>query len=267
MIDQVLSWWSGSDWWNYALRIASFYLIAWLVKRLSGRLAERVVRLNAFAASGHRTSLERRATLSSIIASAITFLAFVTATVLTLAQFIDTTTLVWIIGLFSAAFGLGARPVISDFLTGFSLMFEDTFAVGDKVEILGVEGVVESVSLRVTQMRAPTGELFTMPNGEIRVVRNFSRGRHSLVTVKLKVEATDLEGALAVLDSLGSEAVSLLPNLLEPWLVLSESGAIGQHTELTLVARARFGKAAEMQPRLLALVHERLSHAGIALAD
>jgi hypothetical protein len=53
--------------------------------------------------------------------------------------------------------------------------------------------------------------------------------------------------------------------MLEPWRVISESGTIGQTTELTLLAKARFGKAAEMQPRLLALVQERLSEAGVEL--
>jgi hypothetical protein len=60
--------------------------------------------------------------------------------------------------------------------------------------------------------------------------------------------------------------VALLPNLLEPWQVISESGVIGQQTELTLIAKARFGQAAEMSPRLLALVQERLSEIDVILA-
>jgi hypothetical protein len=50
--------------------------------------------------------------------------------------------------------------------------------------------------------------------------------------------------------------VTLLPNLLEPWQVISDSGTIGHQTELTLVAKACFGQAAQMRPRLLALVQE-----------
>jgi hypothetical protein len=65
---------------------------------------------------------------------------------------------------------------------------------------------------------------------------------------------------------LGQEAVHVLPNLLEPWQVISEHGEIGQQIELTLLAKARFGQAAELRPRLLALVQERLAEAGIALA-
>jgi hypothetical protein len=83
----------------------------------------------------------------------------------------------------------------------------------------------------------------------------------------LKIEAADLCQALPFLEELGQGAVSLLPNLLEPWQVISEKGTIGQQTELTLLAKARFGQAAEMRPHLLALVQERLAEAGIALAD
>ncbi|KAA3659420.1 MAG: mechanosensitive ion channel family protein [Chloroflexi bacterium] len=144
--------------------------------------------------------------------------------------------------------------MVSDFLAGIRFIFEDTFEVGEKVELPGlpggtiVEGVVEAVNLRVTLMRATTSEPYTLPNGEIRVVRNFSRGRFSIANIKIKISAADLSLALPLLEDLGREAVTLLPNLLEPWQVISESGEIGQQTELTLVAKARFGNAAEMRP-------------------
>jgi len=44
-------------------------------------------------------------------------------------------------------------------------------------------------------------------------------------------------------------------------------GALGEHIELTLLAKARFGQAAELRPSLLALVQERLTEAGISSAD
>jgi small-conductance mechanosensitive channel len=201
-----------------------------------------------------------------MLASVISFVAFAVAIIASVGRFVTFDTLVWVVGLFSAAFGLSARPLISDVLAGIGLIFEDTFAVGEKVEILGIEGIIEAVNLRTTWLRAPTGELYVLPNGEIRVVRNFSRGRFSIVKVTLKIAAADLNHALTTLEELGNEAVVLLPNLLEPWQVLSESGVIGQQTELTLMAKARFGQAAEMRPRLLAVVQERLAEVGIDLA-
>ena len=178
----------------------------------------------------------------------------------------DANTLVWMVGLFSAAFGLGARPLISDWLTGIGFIFEDTFDIGEKIEIQGVEGVIEKINLRTTHVRAPSGELYIIPNGEIRIIRNFSRGRFSMANITLKVHAADLEATLAALDSLALDAVVELPNLLEPWQVISTTGAAGGMIELTLLAKARFGRPRRCV-RLLALVQNRLAEVGIVLLD
>ncbi len=256
--------------WEYLLYIAVFYLVAWVIHRLAGRLANRLVRLTRLASRQGRLKQERQQTLRGLFAGLINFFVFTLATLFSLALFVDAATLIWMVGLFSAAFGLGARPLVSDFLSGVSFIFEDTFDVGEKVEFLGapggtVEGVIEEVYLRTTLVRAPTGELFTVPNGEIRVVRNFSRGRFSRADIRLKVAADDLSRAVPLLTALGVEAVNLLPNLLEPWQVIGADSAMGQETELTLIAKARFGKAAEMRPNMLALIQERLAEAGITL--
>jgi len=250
------------DLWQQLLLILLFFFLAWIVHRLSSRLARRILSVSRLA--------KRRRTLLGLISAAITFVALVTATILSLSLFVDATTLIWVIGLFSAAFGLGARPLVSDFLSGISFIFEDTFDVGEKVQLPGlaggtVEGIVEAVRLRTTMIRAVSGEPYTVPNGEIRVVRNFSRGRFSTTDITIRLAAADLGTAIPLLEQLSQEAVTLLPNLLEPWQIISETGELSQHTELTLLTKARFGKASEMRPRLLKLVQERLNGAGIEL--
>ena len=250
---------------SYVLPIIIIFTLAWIVHRLSPRIVRNILGLSGYAPEHIRPREERQRTLGDLLASAISFSAFVIAGVFTLGLFVDTTTLVWMIGLFSAAFGLGARPLISDYLTGIGFIFEDIFDVGEKVEVMAIEGVVEKINLRTTLIRAQSGELYVVPNGEIRVIRNFSRGRYSLANITLKIPASELKRAIPLLETLGGEAVTLLPNLLEPWQVISESGTIGDSTELTLITKARFGKAAEMRPRLLALVQERLAEAEITL--
>jgi small conductance mechanosensitive channel len=270
MIETIKLVFSSPVWWSYALRVLIFYLAAWVIHRLSYRIARLVYLDRRIATETRRAKPERLATLRGLIASLITFLAFAVATFASLSLAVETDTLIWMVGLFTAGFGLGARPILSDFLTGISFMFEDTFDVGEKVEFIGlgggiVEGVVEAVNLRTTLIRSPSGESFTVPNGEVRVVRNFSRGRFSTATITLKTAADDLPQALTLLEELGEEAVTLLPNLLEPWQIISESGIIGQQTELTLITKTKFGKAAEMKPRLLALVHDEFARAEITL--
>jgi small conductance mechanosensitive channel len=261
---------STMEWMNSFIRIVFYFIAAGLLSILFRYIARQTVKISRFVPKSRKPSPERQRTVTSLVSNAITILAFFLALILSLSLYIRPDTLAWIVGLFSAAFGLGASPFIKDYLAGLSFIFEDTFAVGEKVELPGyypLEGVIESINLRTTLLRATSGELFVVPNGEIRTVRNFSRGKFSLANITLKILSSDIGNAIAILEPLGNEAVFLLPNLIEPWLVISPNGIIGQYTELSLVAKARFGKAAEMRTRLLKLVHERLAEENIILTD
>jgi small conductance mechanosensitive channel len=251
---------------NIVVILLAFFL-AWVVHRLSGRIAARLVNVDRFAGLDQRMRPERRRTLRGLLANALSLFAISLAILFALSRYVSAQTLVWVVGLFSAAFGLGARPLVNDFLAGLSFIFEDTFDVGEKVEILGVEGVIERVTLRITLLRSPSGELLIVPNGDIRLVRNFSRGRFSPVSVRLKIPAAELARALEVMPPLATEAMLALPNMLEPWQIISETGAIGESAELTLLTKAKFGQGAAMRPRLLAFVRECLTEANITLLD
>lgn len=251
---------------GYVLPIAAIFAAAWVVHRLAGRFVAAFSVVARLAPQRLRMREERRRTLQDLLSSMISFLAFLVAILLSLSFFVDANTLIWMVGLFSAAFGLGARPLISDWLTGIGFIFEDTFDVGEKVEILGIEGVIEAINLRTTLLRAPTGELYVMPNGEIRVIRNFSRGAFSTTKIRLKVATADLQTAISLLEALGEDAVLRLPDMLEPWQVLT-SGEFGQQVELTLVVKARFGRAADLRSQILTMVHQRLAEAGIMLVN
>ena len=269
--------------------IGAFFLLAFIVHRLAWHIAGGLLHSplwsRVFLWSSNRLKsshfkldvaeakmrVERQHTIQHLVASTISVMVFVIAALLSLSQFLSAETLALLAGLFTAAFSLGARPLIADILAGVSFIFEDNFDVGEKIEIASVtgkvEGVVESMNLRTTTVRAPTGELYIVPNSEIRILRSFSRGRFSTAHIKLKLATVDLERALPLLSGLRSEAIALLPNLLESWQVISETGALGAHTELTLLARAGLGQAAELRPSLLTLVQERLAEADIVLVD
>ena len=213
----------------------------------------------------------RRRTIQHLIASAISVAAFGIVLFVGLSQFLSPGALAVITGLLTAAFGFGARTLIGDLLAGMSNLFEDNFDVDEKVEVAhvtgNIEGVVENVNLRTVSIRAPSGELFIIPNGEVRVLRNFSRGRFSTADIVFSIRTDDLQRTLPLLQDLGHQAALENPDLLEPWQVVSEEGKLGQHTELKLIIKTRFGRAAQARTKLLALVHERLALANIALGD
>jgi len=274
-LGQVLSGLGRDERIASALWIAAAFLAAWVVHRLADRLAWRLANVSSPGRKAHteRARLERRQTLQGILSDAISFFAFAVAFLVALVQggLVAAENLIWVIGLLSAGIGFAAKPFIADFFSGLSFLLGDRFVVGEKLQIPAtmdiVEGVVERTNLLDTRIRARSGELIVVPNGEIRVIRNFSRGLYSLANVRLKVRSHDIEKVLQTIEDSTEEALVRLPELIEPWKLISEEGTIGGETELTLVAKARFGTAAELRPRILAFLQRRLTEAEVSLAD
>jgi small conductance mechanosensitive channel len=258
-------------WWSDLLRILLAFAIAWLILRLAHRISRHLVRsARRNTKSGRAIRSERVDTMQRLVFSFLTFVVYAMAVLVSLNTFLPAENLVWLATLFAAAFGLGLMPLVRDFFTGVTYLFEDPFDVGEKIELHvphKVQGVVEHVNLRTTMLRAPTGELYTIPNGEIRVIRNFSRGRFSTAQIFLTINTSDLVNALDILHQLGEEAMLLLPNLLEPWQIITPDGHISLQIKIEIIAKSRFGKAVEMHSRLLSLVNQRLQEAGITLVD
>ena len=206
-----------------------------------------------------------------MLANAISISAFVLATLLSVGQFVSQETVVWVAGLFGTALAFAGRTFIGDILAGISIIFEDRYSVGEKILVKSqfelIEGTVEHVSLNATWLRAHSGEIYVISNGELRFIRNYSRSLHSSANLAIKIAASDLERALPLLKDLGQEVVNRWPEIREPWQVISESGTIGQNVGLTLAVKVNFGQAADLRPQLLALVQKRLALAGITLVD
>ena len=77
-------------------------------------------------------------------------------------------------GIVGLAVGFGAQSLVKDIITGFFIIFEDQFSVGDYIRVGQFEGTVEEIGLRTTKIKSWTGELHIIPNGNILEVTNFS---------------------------------------------------------------------------------------------
>jgi moderate conductance mechanosensitive channel len=87
------------------------------------------------------------------------------------------------------ALGFGSQNLVKDVISGFFILFEDQFAVGDYIVIEGMSGVVEVVGLRITQIRDFSGDLHTIPNGNITKVTNKTRGNmRAMVEINISYE-------------------------------------------------------------------------------
>ena len=257
--------------------VAVIFGVAWLISRLSERLAGWLLaaaRYDPDDGTGSPASLtdaaRRRRTVQQLVAGAISFTVFLTAAILAAGQFFSLSNLAIVATVAANAFGFAARDYIGDLLNGVSNIFENRFNVGDNVHIFRVgdtlEGEVEGVTVRTLSLRTRAGELINVPQGEVRILRNYSRGSYSGVDVICRVYANDLPAAMAELQRLGQDAPTLLPDLIEPWTLVSRDGTLGSAAEIRIHAKARFGYGAGLRLQIMMLVEGQLSAAAIPLA-
>ncbi|WP_391206019.1 mechanosensitive ion channel family protein [Psychrobacillus sp. L4] len=120
-------------------------------------------------------SERRHTTLMKLLQNILTNVVYFTAILSILSAFhIEVAGLLAGAGIVGLAVGFGAQSLVKDIITGFFIVFEDQFAVGDQVQIGTATGIVEEIGLRTTKLKSYTGELHTIPNGSISVVVNFS---------------------------------------------------------------------------------------------
>ncbi|ERN53120.1 mechanosensitive ion channel family protein [Alkalihalophilus marmarensis] len=123
-------------------------------------------------------------------------------------------------GVVGLAIGFGAQGLVSDVVTGFFLLLEKQIDVDDYVTAAGIDGVVEEVGLRTTQIRGFDGTLHFVPNREISSVSNHSRGNmRALIDMSISYD-DNIDEAIAVMQSvcdkiaLEDETIKEGPNVI-----------------------------------------------------
>jgi small conductance mechanosensitive channel len=92
-------------------------------------------------------------------------------------------------GILGVAVGLGAQSIFKDMINGVLILVEDQYNVGEVVNIAGLKGTVEDLSLRRTSVRDADGTLYIIPNSQIATVSNLSRD-YAVATLNVSVDAS-----------------------------------------------------------------------------
>jgi small-conductance mechanosensitive channel len=147
-------------------------IILMLVRTLRNRLVHHSQR--ADLPSGLRAQQLR--TLASVIYSIGVFVVVFFAIMEILPIFnINIGPLLASAGVAGFAIGFGAQALVKDFINGFFILIENTFDVGDIVRTAGVQGTVESLTLRRTMLRDADGTVHMIPNSQMTIISNLTR--------------------------------------------------------------------------------------------
>jgi small conductance mechanosensitive channel len=157
--------------------VLGIWLLAWLAYRVV-RLAARRIETAVDDRDDSVTSLrERRGqTISQLLRSVGRVVIFAIALLLTFNVFIDIGPILAGAGILGLAISFGAQSLVKDVISGFFILVENQFAIGDVIEVAGKSGVVEKMTLRVAVLRDAEGIMHVVPNSEIKVVSNKTRG-------------------------------------------------------------------------------------------
>jgi small conductance mechanosensitive channel len=221
--DHFMGWMDRVGWsrLEHLLMVGAACLaILWSVK-----LVSRAVRRAVDDGNEEVTSdAERRAeTLGSVLNNTARVLAVVFFLLMSLQEFgVNIGPLVAGAGIAGVALGFGAQSLVKDVISGFFLLMENQFGVGDIISVDEKHtGTVERMTLRVTQIRDSEGKAHFIPNGSVvRVVvlsKEFARAK---VEVGVGYD-TDIDAAIALLTQIGKDLAEAWPDrVLEPTQVL-----------------------------------------------
>jgi small conductance mechanosensitive channel len=180
------------------LRIIAILVLAWVLQIVSARLI-RLFRAYVDRRTGG-DEIARIETLARVFRNTAAIVIVIVAGTLVLGELgISVAPILATAGVAGVAIGFGAQSLIKDFLGGFFILLDDQVREGDVVEVAGFSGLVEEVTLRYVRLRNFDGHVHFVPNGEIKVVTNRTRGYAQAVIEVGVAYREDPDEALAVM--------------------------------------------------------------------
>jgi moderate conductance mechanosensitive channel len=208
----------------------------------------------------------REATLIKLLENVLTYVVYFIVIIMILETIdIEIRALLAGAGILGLAVGFGAQNLVRDVITGFFIIFEDQFSVGDYVRIGNFEGVVEEIGLRTTKIKSFTGELNILPNGSIIEVTNFSvHNSVAIVDISIAYEG-DIVRAEQVLEELLVELPNKYEDMIKPPELLGVQSLGASEVVLRVVSEVQPMRHFHISRMLRKEIKSRLDEHGIEI--
>ncbi len=182
-------------------------IVLFIALRFAKVFIEKIIKRAIKSKNLSRSSEEKREkTLIRIFGTAFNAFVFIVAGMLLLSEIgLDIGPLLAAAGVAGVAIGFGAQYLVRDLLTGFFIIMENQYRVGDVACLGDTCGFVEDITPRITVLRDLDGTVHHIPNGEITKASNLTK-TYSNVNINLRVSyAEDLERVITVVNSVGDK--------------------------------------------------------------
>jgi small-conductance mechanosensitive channel len=260
--------WFAKPWVRIVIILGAAVLVTLASRLVVSRFRKR---LEGTASITQELNLQRATTLTGALSTALIVVIWALAILMALGELgRNIAPLLASAGVAGVALGFGAQSLVRDTLSGFFILLENQFGVGDNLEVQTpsnkVTGRVESLTLRVTSLRAFDGALHFVPNGNIVVASNRSKGwARAIVDVRTAYEE-DVEHLRSVLEELFTELAG--DRTLSEWIHEAPSvlgvERMGQDAlVMRVIADTRPSKVMDVERLLRERITRRLVERGI----
>ena len=197
-------------------------LIIWTLLRIVRKTARALTPTEGYR---FERQIARAATIRSVVESAARIVLVTLFILFVLGQLgTNITALLAGVSILGLAVSFGAQSLVKDVITGFFILVEDQYGVGDIVTIQGLSGLVESINLRITTLRDIEGKVHIIPNGQVDKVTVMSKEwSRSMIDVEVAYR-TNLDHAISVIRD---EAADFADALGWSWRVLGQPEVLG----------------------------------------
>lgn len=211
----------------------------------------------------HGLDGRRLNTMATLLASVFRYTVYIIAVVMILSDVLQLKSILAAAGIGGIALGFGAQSLIKDMISGFFIVFEDQYIVGDMVTIDTMSGTVEELELRVTKLRNANGDLHIIPNGEVKKVTNHSRGNKA-VTVDIPLAySNDMGKAVEIAGEVCKKVSAEFETIVEPPSVLGITELGKENITLRVTAKTLPNEHWAVERRIRRLVKDEFDKNGV----
>jgi small-conductance mechanosensitive channel len=260
--------WFAEPWVRIVIILGAAVLVTLASRLVVNRFRKR---LEGTATITQELNLQRATTLTGALSTALIVVIWALAILMALGELgQNIAPLLASAGVAGVALGFGAQSLVKDTLSGFFILLENQFGVGDNLEVqtpsIKVMGRVESLTLRVTSLRAFDGTLHMVPNGNIVVASNRSKGWARAIVDVRTAYGEDVEHLRGVLEELFGELEG--DRTLSEWIHEAPSvlGVERMGTDalvMRVIADTRPSKVMDVERLLRERITRRLVERGI----
>ncbi len=252
------------------MQIFLIFIIAAILIKIGSYIIRRIFEKQKKSEYKYKLDDKRLDTLNTLSVSIYKYMIYILAAVAVLSKLTQAFNLQSVMaaaGIGGVALGLGAQSLIKDIISGFFILLEDQYAVGDRITVDTMTGIVEKVELRVTKIRDFNGDLYIIPNGEITKTTNHVRGNKAVIVDIPVAYSANIDKAMEAAERVCTMVTDEFDTIVDKPAVLGITGLGNENLTLRIFAYALPNQQWAVERRIRKMIKDEFDKEKIEFYD